>query len=179
LKYRIPDLLFDAIEHLVPARNLDILDLGCGTGLLGARLHPLARTLTGVDISTNMLEVARQRQIYDNLVCSELTEFLQMQTKKFDLAVAADVFAYVGDLSRVFHEVRGALRDGGVFAFSVEAGEELDFELRSTLRYAHSAAYVRRLSQDHGFVLEAIQSKALRREAGDDVVGHLAILRRP
>jgi predicted TPR repeat methyltransferase len=178
LKYRIPDLLFDAIEHLVPSRNLDILDLGCGTGLLGARLHPLARTLAGVDISTKMLEVARRRQIYDNLVCSELTEFLQTQTKKFDLAVAADVFTYVGDLSRVFHEVRGALKDREIFALSIEASKDQDFVLSTTLRYAHSAAYVRRLSLDHGFILEAIESKVLRREAGDDVVGHLAILRR-
>jgi predicted TPR repeat methyltransferase len=178
LKYQIPDLLFDAAMRLAPSRNLDILDLGCGTGLLGARLRPLARTLSGVDISSNMLKVARQRQIYDNLVCSELIEYLQMQTKKFDLAVAADVFAYIGDLSRVFHEVRGALRDGGLFGFSVEASKGQDFALRPNLRYAHSAAYLRKLSHDHGLVLETIESKVLRQEDGDDVAGHIAILRR-
>jgi hypothetical protein len=69
----------------------------------GARLHPLARTLTGIDISSNMLKIAQQRQIYDNLVCGELSEFLQTQTKKFDLVGAADVFVYrrpVGGVSR-------------------------------------------------------------------------------
>ena len=178
LKYQIPDLLFNAIEPFVPSRNLDILDLGCGTGLLGARLHPLARTLTGVDISSNMLKGARQRQIYDDLACSELLEFMQMQTRKFDLAVAADVFAYIGDLSKVFHEVAGVLKDGGIFAFSVEASEGQDYVLRANLRYAHSAAHLRNLSREHGFILEAIESKILRREDGDDVAGHLAILRR-
>jgi predicted TPR repeat methyltransferase len=178
LKYRTPDLLFDATVRLVPSRRLDILDLGCGTGLLGARFQPLARTLTGVDISTKMLEVARQRQIYDDLVCGELVEFLQMQTREFDLAAAADVFVYIGDLSRVFREVRGALRTGGIFGFSVEASEEQDFVLRSTLRYAHSAAYLRKLSDDHGFVLETIESKVIRQEDGDDVAGYLAMLRR-
>jgi predicted TPR repeat methyltransferase len=178
LKYRTPDLLFDAIVKLVPPRKLDILDLGCGTGLLGARFHPLTGTLTGVDISPNMLEVARQRQIYGELVCSELIEFMQTQTKAFDLAVAADVLVYIGDLSRVFQDVRGALRKGGIFGFSVEASEEQDFVLRSTLRYAHSAAYLRKLSDDHGFVLETIERKVLRQEDGNDVVGHLAILRR-
>jgi predicted TPR repeat methyltransferase len=178
LRYQTPDLLFDATVRVVPSRNLDILDLGCGTGLLGTRFHPLARTLTGVDISSNMIEVARQRQIYDYLVCRELIEFMQTQTKKFDLAVAADVFVYIGDLSRVFHEVRGALRDGGLFGFSVEASEGQDFVLRSTLRYAHSAAYLRKLSQHHGFILETIESKVLRQEDGNDVVGHIAMLRR-
>jgi len=179
LKYQTPDLLFDAAVRLVPSRNLDILDLGCGTGLLGVRFRALARTLTGVDISANMLEVARRRQIYDDLACGELIAFLQTQTKGFDLAVAADVFVYFGDLSPVFRAARGALRPGGIFGFSVEAGEDQDFMLRSTLRYAHSAAYLRKLADDHGFVLQAIESKVLRQEDGNDVVGHIAMLRRP
>jgi predicted TPR repeat methyltransferase len=90
LKYRTPDLLFDALAQSVPAADLDILDLGCGTGLSGARLKARARSLTGVDISSNMLAVARQRQIYDNLVHGEMSTFLQGQIGKFDLVVAAD-----------------------------------------------------------------------------------------
>jgi predicted TPR repeat methyltransferase len=170
-------LLFDAIVRFVPSRNLDILDLGCGTGLVGARLRPLARTLTGVDISSNMLKVARRRQIYDDLVCSELIEFLQTQAGTFDLAVAADVFIYIGNLSGVFHGVRDALRRGGVFCFSVKASEDQDFVLRTTLRYAQSAAYLRRLADDHGFVLETIESQVIRQQEGIDVIGYLAILR--
>lgn len=178
LKYQTPDLLFDAVAPCLPSCNLDILDLGCGTGLLGRRFRPLARALTGVDISPGMLEVARQRQIYDDLVCGELIEFLQTQAGTFDVALAADVLVYLGDLSRLFHEVRRGLRGGGLFGFSVEAGESQDFALRSTLRYAHSAAYLRKLSDHHGFVVETIAPKVLRQEEGKDVVGYLAILRR-
>src|SRR6202030_2251488 len=47
LKYRVPDLLFDAVARFVPPRALDVLDVGCGTGLAGARFRPLARALTG------------------------------------------------------------------------------------------------------------------------------------
>jgi len=182
LKYQTPDLLLEAAAPYLPARNLDILDLGCGTGLLGARFRPLARALTGVDISPGMLEVARRRQIYDHLVCGELIEFLRTQARDkapaFDVALAADVFVYLGDLSELFHEVGRALRPGGLFGFSVEAGESRDFVLRSTLRYAHSAAYLRQLSHLHGFVVETIAPKVLRQEDGNDVAGHLAILRR-
>jgi predicted TPR repeat methyltransferase len=190
LKYQTPDLLFDAVAPRLRSRSLDILDLGCGTGLLGARFRPLARTLTGVDISPGMIEVARQRQIYDDLVCGELIEFLQTQAqdkgqdkaqdkaRAFDVVLAADVFGYIGDLSRLFHAVRRGLRGGGLFGFSVEAGEAQDFALRSTLRYAHSAAYLRKLSDHHGFVVETIAPKVLRQEDGNDVLGHLAVLRR-
>lgn len=124
-----------------------------------------------------MLKIARQRQIYDDLICSDLVEFLQKRTKSFDLAVAADVFIYIGDLSRVFHGVRGALRDEGVFGFSVEASEQQDFVLRETCRYAHSVAYIRKLAENHKFALETIESKVIRQQDGSDVVGYLTILR--
>jgi predicted TPR repeat methyltransferase len=176
LKYSGPGLLFDAVARFVPAGKLDVLDLGCGTGLVGARFCPLARTLTGVDFSSNMLEAAHQRRIYDDLVCSELTAFLRSQTGKFDLVVAADVFIYIGDLSAVFQGVRGALRDDGRFGFSVERGAEQDFVLRPNRHYAHSGAYLRKLAEDHGFVVEAIESQVIRRGDGVDVVGYIAVL---
>jgi predicted TPR repeat methyltransferase len=163
---------------LAPSGNLDILDLGCGTGLVGSRFRPLARTLTGIDISSNMIEIARQRQIYDHLVCSELIAFLQTQAGNFDLAVAGDVFVYIGDLSAVFGGVRDALRDGGVLGFSVEASEAEDFVLRPTRRYAHSETYLRKLAAGHGFALEAIEPHVIRQQGGKDVPGYLATLRR-
>jgi predicted TPR repeat methyltransferase len=177
LKYKTPNLLLGAMNGIVPSGNLDILDLGCGTGLVGSLLRPIARTLTGVDMSSNMLRIARQRQIYDNLVCSELIEFLQAHAKTFDLAVASDVFIYIGDLSKVFQGVRGALREGGFFCFSVEAGEGQDFVLRATRRYAHSRPYLRKLAEEHGFVFERLESDVIRQQNGIDVVGDLAILR--
>jgi predicted TPR repeat methyltransferase len=176
LKYSAPDLLFDAMARFVAARKLDILDLGCGTGLAGARFHPLARTLTGVDFSSNMLEAARQRHIYDKLVCGELIGFLQLQTEYFDLVIATDVFLYIGDLSGVFQGVRGALRDRGFFAFSVEVSAERDYMLRNNRHYAHSGAYLRKLAKDEGFLLETIESRVIRQDDGVDVPGHIAIL---
>jgi predicted TPR repeat methyltransferase len=178
LKYRTPAFLRDAVTRFAPAPSLDILDLGCGTGLSGETFRPHARTLIGVDISAKMLEIARQRHIYNNLVCGDLVEFLEAQGRNFDLVVAADVFVYVGDLTAVFRTVHRALRPAGLFGFSVEAGGEQDFALGTNLRYAHSAAYLRRLAEAHGFAVELIEAKILRKEDGVDVSGTLAVLRR-
>ena len=109
LKYRTPLLVADAIKRYVSSSRLDILDMGCGTGLMGEHIHSIGRTLTGVDLSANMLEKARRRQIYDQLFCCDLTEFLQTQEKIFDLVVAADVFVYLGDLSPIFLAVSRSL----------------------------------------------------------------------
>lgn len=177
LKYRTPGLLFDAVRRLAPSGGLDVLDLGCGTGLSGMQFRPLARTIAGVDISPRMLAVARQRHIYDDLTCGELVEILQAQSRRFDLVVAADVLVYFGDLAPVFQEVASTLGEGGIFAFSAEAGEGRDFTLKPTSRYAHSAAYLGTLARAHGFVLESIATEVLRQEEGGDVVGHIAVLR--
>jgi predicted TPR repeat methyltransferase len=89
-----------------------------------------------------------------SVICGDIAEFLETQSHAFDLAVAADVFVYIGDLSQVFRGVRGALRDGGLFGFSVEASDGEEFALRSTLRYAHSVPYLEKLAGDHRFILE-------------------------
>jgi predicted TPR repeat methyltransferase len=177
LKYGMPILLADAIKRYASSNTLDILDMGCGTGLMGEHIHPLARTLTGIDLSANMLEKARQREIYDQLFCRDLVEFLQTQDKIFDLAVAADVFVYLGDLSLVFQGVRRALRERGLFCFSVEATDEGDFVLRSTLRYAHSVSYLRRLAARYQFIVETIEPQVVRRDAGANINGYLAVMR--
>jgi len=124
-----------------------------------------------------MLDKARKRQIYDHLVCADVTEFLETHANNFDVAVAGDVFIYIGELSKVFCGVARALRRGGVFAFSVEAGEGEDFVLRDTLRYAHSVAYLRKLAADNNFTVEKMEPRVIRQEHGMDVNGYLVVMR--
>ena len=60
-----------------------------------------------------------------------------------NLVSAADVLMYLGNLDSVFVIASKLLADGGLFAFSVEdGGEEGDFVLRQSLRYAHSESYI-------------------------------------
>ena len=180
LEYKTPALLVDVIRALVTptAGPLDALDLGCGTGLCGPLLRPLARTLVGVDLSPRMLAKARERGDYDELVCAELSAYLAAQPPRFDVAVAADVFVYIGDLAEVFARMRAVLRPGGVFGFSVEAGGEADFVLQPTHRYAHSLGYLRGLAEVHRFAIESVESRVIRKNLDTDVSGHLVVMRR-
>lgn len=177
LNYHSPEVLADTIKQYAPSSGLDVLDLGCGTGLMGNLLRPLAKFLTGIDLSANMLDKARQRQIYDRLVCGDLTEFLQTQEQSFDLAVATDVFIYVGDLGPVFPAVRRALRPGGLFCFSVEAIDGPGFALRDTLRYAHSVNYLEELARQYRFDVETIEPQVIRRGVDGDIDGYHVIMR--
>jgi predicted TPR repeat methyltransferase len=179
LNYQSPRLLAQLIAQTVPADvRLDILDIGCGTGLMGEGLHALKRTLTGVDLSSNMLEQARRRGIYDRLIESDVTAFLDMQTDQFNLTVATDVFIYIGDLAGIFAGVRRALRSDGLFCFSVEAVDAGDFVLRPTLRYAHSLAYISRLAEQNSFAVTTVEPHAVRREREGSIAGYNIIMRR-
>ncbi len=178
LKYRTPMQVIDAVRSLAPGDELDILDLGCGTGLLGPELRSMARTLVGVDLSSKMLELARARQCYDELVRSELSDYLADRFECVDLIVAADVFVYIGDLASVMERSRRALRPGGLFAFSVEATDHETFVLQPTRRYAHSLPYLRKMLQTNGFDEPNVDRRVIRQESGADVTGYIVATRR-
>lgn len=182
LQYRTPELLNGLIRRSLPTapRSLDMLDLGCGTGLCGPLFRDVARTLVGVDLSARMIDKAREKKVYDKLVVGDITDPAFSLNRFFDLVVAADVFPYVGDLSSVFRACHDILTSGGHFAFSVEALDDMDqsYALRPTDRYAHAPAYIRKLIPENGFTELGMDNVVLRMDRGKPVAGRLFLLRR-
>lgn len=181
LRYRAPELLVELLGPLLAGRRreLDVLDAGCGTGLCGPLLRPLARRLVGVDLSKQMLERAEARGVYDELIPAELVTLLASEQATYDLIVATDVFIYFGDLGPPFRAAAAALRQGGLLAFSVERSEQDGYDLQPTARYAHGAEYVRRTAAAVGLREVAQREGVLRLELGQPVPGLLAIFRKP
>jgi predicted TPR repeat methyltransferase len=180
LGYKAPEAMARRVLPLLrrdrPAR---ILDLGCGTGFLGAELAPAGAEITGIDLSAEMLQRAAARGVYAKLIKGELVEQTRcIAAGTLDAVLAADVFIYLGDLGPAFEAAAQALAPGGVFAFSVEALESGDFALRPTGRYAHSAAYLRVLAARHGLTEHAMERIPLRLEHGVMLEGWLAVFRR-
>ncbi|WP_431478655.1 tetratricopeptide repeat protein [Massilia eburnea] len=177
LRYRTPSLLVEALRRHLPPGELDVLDAGCGTGLCGPLLRPLACLLEGVDLSPHMLDRARDTGLYDGLYCGDMVGYLRVRPASVDVIVAADVFVYLGDLRPVFSVARLALRGGGRFAFSVEEHEGAEgFALRSSGRYAHSRAGIEALARSHGFTIHEVTPSTLRQESGADMRGLLIVL---
>lgn len=128
-----------------------IVDLGCGTGLVGLQFREIAGHVEGVDISQNMLDQAearrdeRESRVYDKLHLIDLRRFLLDQPAgSCDILTAANVFPYVGGLTPVFDGANHVLRSGGLFTFSIEPLPEGDFGLIPYQgRFAHSEQYIR------------------------------------
>src|ERR1700722_18272810 len=74
LGYRAPALIAEALSAVASGRRFaSALDLGCGTGLMGAELRSHTDRLAGVDLSATMIAKARERGVYDRLVVEEPT----------------------------------------------------------------------------------------------------------
>lgn len=157
------------------------LDLGCGTGLCGPLLRPLARQLTGLDLSAMMLERARAGGAYDRLEQADATQFLASTEQRFDLVVAADVLIYIGDPGPLFAAVARAM-PRGLFAFTVEAADDGNtgpgWRLLPSLRYAHTRTHLLRLAQANGFEPVRVEHAPVRHDQGQAVDGLYLVLQR-
>ncbi len=180
LKYRAPQILLEAVTGVLPRSvpRLDILDLGCGTGLAGLQFRPLARRLEGVDLSPEMVAQAQARGIYDAVWAAELTAAMAAINEKFDLLVAADVVVYIGDLEPVFAAAAGALRPGGFLAFTVEWRRRPGYKLTGSGRYTHNPAYVRRCAKAAGFREVSGTEAEIRHELRKPVKGYVSVMRK-
>lgn len=171
LRYEAPQRLASGLRAL-DRRFERAMDLGCGTGLCGPLIAPFTGAIDGVDLSAAMLERARQKGVYASLSQGDLVEWLAAAGSGYDLAIAADVFIYVGALEKVFAGVARALRPGAVFCFSVEAaGEDEGLALRPSLRYAHSQPYLRGLAGAHGFALLRSEHAPIREDQREPIPG--------
>ena len=175
LGYRLPELLDRAIRTARPGRFPLALDLGCGTGLMGQRLRPIADRLEGYDISTGMLKQARAKGVYDFLGKADLRDF-SYAGPKAELVTVADVFIYVGALDGMLKTIAGLLAGDGLFAFSVERlGGSGDFVLQPSRRYAHSEAYVREILATNGFSILSMETTVIRQDRREPVDGLVVV----
>ena len=172
LHYRAPALVAELLARSSgeASKELDVLDAGCGTGLCGPLVAPHARRLVGVDLSERMLAQARARDVYDELVQGELTEYLAGARDTFDAIVSADTLVYFGPLEEVATHAAQALRPGGLLVFTVEESTDAGYSLSMNGRYRHAREYVARTLTTAGLQPEIVSAE-LRLEAGDPVDG--------
>lgn len=179
LGYRTPSYIRDLVAPYAPQ---SLLDLGCGTGLVGAALRDCIAIMDGIDIAAQMVRKARDRDIYRHLRVGDATELLATDPAlagPYDLVAAGDVFVYFGDLAPIFAATAKVLAPDGLFVFSVETAQDQNITLRTSGRYAHSPAYIAYLAEAHGFIILEQQQMTLRQERNEPVLGTLYLLQRP
>ena len=180
LAYRGPALLADALDSAAPGRRFShVLDIGCGTGLMGHALSGRSDHMTGIDLSSGMIAKARERGLYDALIVGGATALLMRQPPEaFDLLVAADSLVYLGDLAPLFAVAANALKADGLLAFSVETCEGDGFRLGASMRFAHARSYVEATASESALSPLLLRPASVRREAGADAPGLICVFER-
>lgn len=148
--------------------DYEMLELGTGTGLCGVLLRDAAGRLSGVDISSVMLEQAALqrdsdgRKVYDVLVHKEMHEYLkELPDQSVDVVFSGIALSYVGELTELYAQVARILRPGGLFAFTADSMVEEGFRLDCTAgRYRFSEGYLKQQAQDHGLTPDSMEEVA-------------------
>ncbi|NEX22681.1 methyltransferase domain-containing protein [Thiorhodococcus mannitoliphagus] len=178
LDYQAPQRLAALIAELMGERaGLEVLELGCGSGLAGAEIRGSCAHLTGIDLSSHMLDLARERGIYDALEQAEISAWLQACEGSFDLILACDSLIYFGDLREVMAAAASRLAPDGLFVFSLEFGEAAPYRLNDNGRYSHHPEPLRALATDCGLEVARLEQGYLRMEYGAEVEGLFVALR--
>lgn len=178
LHYDIPRQLAEMFRSHHDKPLAKVLDLGCGTGMAGQFFRKSARHLTGIDLSKNMLALAEQKRLYDQLHCRDIVEFLQATTDEFQLIIAADVFVYLGRLEPLFTAINDSHPHTEYLIFSVERCAGSSYRLCQSGRYAHSISYISRLAETFAFTLLERKETGIRKERGTWIQGDIYLLQR-
>ncbi|MEP3429191.1 MAG: methyltransferase [Roseibium sp.] len=188
LGYCVPLLLRELLQRLSVGPFDRLLDLGCGTGLTGMALSDCTTHRTGVDLSERIVELAYDREVYEDLFVGEAVEFLKEfededgSRPRWDFITATDVFPYLGAIDPFLTGAVDRLTPGGYLAFSTETLSEdvlqgRNFMVGAKSRFAQGEAYVRAELERFGFDILAMDPITVRLEEGEPVPGHLVMAR--
>jgi len=177
LEYKTPNKIVEMIVAKNPNIQLgSVLDLGCGTGLIGDEIKKYCSNLEGVDLSKLMLEKASAKNIYDKLEHQDIVEYLSTEDLDFNYFISSDVFVYVGNLSEIFRLIKSRNKSKGKFVFSTEHTDRDGFFLEQTGRYSHSKKYIESLCNKFGYKLSHFEVVNLRKNKNKFIIGGLYFL---
>lgn len=190
LQYQAPALLREALARHCeqagrPFNFGTVLDLGCGTGLMGEAIRAETEFLAGCDLSPRMIAKAQAKTregggpLYDKLATAGLTAFLASRPDaSADLVIAADVFVYLGDLAPSFHQSARVLKAGGLFAFTVQSHQGEGITVGQDRRFAHAEGWVREALDEARLKPVLVEPRSTRIDRGQPVPGLLIIAER-
>jgi len=104
----LDDLEVEVVERY--GKDKDVLEVGCGTGLILHRAERFARTATGIDLSGGMLAKAAERGLS---VAQASATALPIATASVDVAYSFKVLAHIPDIAGAMREMARVVRPGG------------------------------------------------------------------
>ncbi|CAM9139765.1 unnamed protein product [Scytosiphon promiscuus] len=184
--------------------SLAILDLGCGTGLIGSWFKDYASKLVGVDVSPTMLDMATKKGCYHELRRGDVRTYLAAsEEEQFELVVAAETLQYLGPLDTIVPDTFKVLKPGGFFAFTSTNPRDTRFafprrcthfhndthddpeailegySLKADGTYAYRRAYLEQLARRSGYEIVTLKRHSTMVQRGEAAPGYMGVFRKP
>lgn len=176
LGYKLPQLVGKRLLEANEGKKFNVLDLGCGTGLLGVCLGRIEGALVGVDVSREMIAQAIRHNVYDRFHTVDIHDALEATPDSlYEIIAALDVFIYAGDVTGAIPNAHRILTPGGTFVASFEAAPESGENMirLQAGRFAHKRSYIEKVCSVAGFASVTIDDLVLRSEGGQPVNGYV------
>ncbi len=131
LGYALPKIIADRFATLHTERDNPVIDIGCGTGLIGEQLTIPGLVLDGLDISQAMLDIAKQKQCYRNLFTADLTKPLKFDMAQYAVVLSSGTFTHGHLGPDALLRVLDKASDNTLFVLSInkEHHRQLGFDL--------------------------------------------------
>ena len=109
-------------QEYMKDKSVRIIDVGCGTGLVGVELEKSGFiNFDGIDISQEMIDIAKQRG-YSKLFIGSLNESLPFESNEYDAAFCVGVFTHGHVGSDRLDELVRIVKPGGIICFTINEG---------------------------------------------------------
>ena len=147
-EYTTPIRTAKALTKFVSNKSTSILDFGCGTGLSAEALISCGfSNIDGIDISNEMIEIAREKRIYRNLECFNPDKGIPVKKNQYFIITAIGVISVGAAPISIFDEVFDLLPKDGLFAFSFNEHSlmvpEYSLKVEQTVNEKSSATILR------------------------------------
>jgi SAM-dependent methyltransferase len=108
-------LFAKVLERLGIGAGIRLIDIGCGSGYAAAMAAALGATVTGIDITPELIEIARERVPGAEFVTGGMDD-LPFASESFDAAVGFNAFQFAEDPGQAVREAARVIKPGGVVA---------------------------------------------------------------
>ena len=109
LIHNLTPLRMEYITNQITLEDMEILDIGCGGGILAEELSKKGANVTGIDASEKTIEIAKQHSQENNLKinyeCSTLEDHLKKSKKKYDSIICFELIEHVPDQLKLINDI--------------------------------------------------------------------------
>ena len=127
-QYTAPQHSINLFKQHATNKNMQILDAGCGSGLVGIELNKEGyKNLKGVDFSQSMLDLIPEK-IYNSIELIDLNEPLYFEDNYFDAIMCVGTFTYGHVKANTLNEFIRITKNNGLICFTVNEGIYSEYE---------------------------------------------------